>query len=105
MARKSIFQHSALISNLITQEQLDDALQALRHSQRDSKASGEVEVLDVEVSDEQLASQLVYNGVISEYQAEQLKSADELRRKALSTDVFSPDSLAKQSPRTAEEAA
>ncbi len=43
--------------------------------------------------------------IISNDEAELLKSADELRRKALSTDVFSPDSLAKQSPRTAEEAA
>ena len=74
MARKSIFRHSALISDLVTQEQLDDALGALRDSQRNSQALGEVEVLAVEISDEQLAGQLVYNGVISEYQAEQLKS-------------------------------
>jgi serine/threonine protein kinase len=71
MARKSIFQHSALISELVTQEQLDDALDALTDAQR---ATEGVEVLQVEVSDEQLADQLVYNGVISSYQAEQLKS-------------------------------
>jgi len=71
MARKSIFQHSALISELVTQEQLDDALDALADAQR---ATEGVEVLQVEVSDEQLADQLVYNGVISSYQAEQLKS-------------------------------
>ena len=71
MARKSVFQHSALISDLVTQEQMKDALDALADAQR---ASEGVEVLQVEVSDEQLADQLVYNGVISEYQAEQLKS-------------------------------
>lgn len=71
MARKSVFQHSALISDLVTQEQMKDALDALVDAQR---ASEGVEVLQVEVSDEQLADQLVYNGVISEYQAEQLKS-------------------------------
>lgn len=74
MARKSVFQHSALISDLVTQEQMDDALKALRNAQHTSVASGEIDVLEVEVSDEQLADQLVYNGVISEYQAEQLKS-------------------------------
>lgn len=71
MARKSVFQHSALISDLVTQEQMKDALDALADAQR---ASEGVEVLQVEVSDEQLADQLVYNGVISDYQAEQLKS-------------------------------
>ena len=71
MARKSVFQHSALISDLVTQEQMKDALDALMDAQR---ASEGVEVLQVEVSDEQLADQLVYNGVISDYQAEQLKS-------------------------------
>ena len=71
MARKSVFQHSALISDLVTQEQMKDALDALADAQRASEGG---EVLQVEVSDEQLADQLVYNGVISEYQAEQLKS-------------------------------
>lgn len=71
MARKSVFQHSALISDLVTQEQMKDALDALVDAQR---ASEGVEILQVEVSDEQLADQLVYNGVISDYQAEQLKS-------------------------------
>ena len=71
MARKSVFQHSALISDLVTQEQVKDALDALVDAQR---ASEGVEILQVEVSDEQLADQLVYNGVISDYQAEQLKS-------------------------------
>ena len=71
MARKSVFQHSALISDLVTQEQMKDALDALADAQR---ASEGVEILQVEVSDEQLADQLVYNGVISDYQAEQLKS-------------------------------
>jgi serine/threonine protein kinase len=50
---------------------MKDALDALMDAQR---ASEGVEVLQVEVSDEQLADQLVFNGVISEYQAEQLKS-------------------------------
>ena len=71
MARKSVFQHSALISDLVPQEQMNDALDALVDAQR---ASEGVEILQVEVSDEQLADQLVYNGVISDYQAEQLKS-------------------------------
>ena len=71
MARKSIFQHSALISDLVTREQMEDALDALVDAQRVSEG---VEVLQVEISDEQLADQLVYNGVISDYQAEQLKS-------------------------------
>ena len=71
MARKSVFQYSALISDLVTQEQMKDALDALADAQLASEGG---EVLQVEVSDEQLADQLVYNGVISEYQAEQLKS-------------------------------
>lgn len=75
MARKSVFQHSALISELVTQEQLDDALQALEDAQLTSLPEAGVDVQEnVQVSDQQLADQLVYNGVISEYQAEQLKS-------------------------------
>tara|TARA_B100000676_G_scaffold309697_1_gene374018 strand:+ start:320 stop:1693 length:1374 start_codon:yes stop_codon:yes gene_type:complete len=74
MARKSIFQHSALISDLVTQEQMDDALQSLRQARKSETDSAEVEVLEMDISDGQLAEQLVYNGVISAYQAEQLKS-------------------------------
>ncbi len=74
MARKSVFQHSAIISDLVTKEQMDDALEALRYAQLDSATIDGIELLEVEVSDQQLAAQLVYNGVISEYQAEQLQS-------------------------------
>jgi len=74
MARKSVFQHSAIISDLVTKEQMDDALEALRYAQLDSATIDGIELLEVEVSDQQLAAQLVYNGIISEYQAEQLQS-------------------------------
>ena len=73
MARKSAFQHSALISNLVTQEQMDDALHSLRQASQSSVES-EVGILEGAISDTQLAEQLVYNGVISTYQAEQLQS-------------------------------
>jgi hypothetical protein len=53
---------------------------------------------------ETIANALEKN-IITSDEAEQLTKADVLRRKALSTDVFAKDSLAKQSPRTAEEAA
>ena len=73
MARKSAFQHSALISNLVTQEQMDDALHSLRQASQ-SSVENEVGILEGTISDTQLAEQLVYNGVISTYQAEQLQS-------------------------------
>ena len=73
MARKSAFQHSALISNLVTQEQMDDALHSLRQASQNSVES-EVGIIEGAISDTQLAEQLVYNGVISTYQAEQLQS-------------------------------
>jgi len=43
--------------------------------------------------------------VITEHEAEQLKRADALRRKALSTDVFKPGTLGKQAVKNTEKAA
>ena len=58
MARKSAFQHSALISNLVTQEQMDDALHSLRQASQ-SSVENEVGILEGTISDTQLAEQLV----------------------------------------------
>ena len=66
MVKKSVFQHSALLSRLVTQEQLDESLQLLR-SNRDA-------AVEVVSSDADLAQHLVYSGIISDYQAEQLKT-------------------------------
>ncbi|MBT4694291.1 MAG: serine/threonine protein kinase [Planctomycetaceae bacterium] len=66
MVKKSVFQHAALRSNLITQSQLDESLKLLQ-----AKESAAV---DVVISDDELAKHLVYSGIVSEYQAEQLKT-------------------------------
>ena len=66
MVKKSVFQHAALRSNLITQSQLDESLEVLRA--KDSAA------VDVVISDDELSKYLVYSGIVSEYQAEQLKT-------------------------------
>jgi serine/threonine protein kinase len=65
MVKKSVFQYAALRSNLITQSQLDESLELLRAKGTDS--------VDV-VSDDELADHLVYAGIVSEYQSEQLKT-------------------------------
>lgn len=62
VVRKSVFQHSALASGLLSQEDLDEALAALR-------AEGEKHA-----SDERLAQRLVSMGRINAWQAEQLRS-------------------------------
>ena len=66
MVKKSVFQHAALRSNLITPLQLDESLQLLRANESDA--------VDVVISDDELAKHLVYSGIVSEYQAEQLKT-------------------------------
>jgi len=66
MVKKSVFQHAALRSNLITQSQLDESLDLLR--------AKESTAVDVVVSDDELSKHLVYSGIVSEYQAEQLKT-------------------------------
>ncbi|MBT4723653.1 MAG: serine/threonine protein kinase [Planctomycetaceae bacterium] len=66
MVKKSVFQHAALRSNLVTQPQLDESLEILR-----AKESASV---DVVISDDELAEHLVYSGIVSQYQAEQLKT-------------------------------
>jgi serine/threonine protein kinase len=66
MVKKSVFQHAALRSNLITQSQLDESLGLLR--------AKESTAVDVVVSDDELSKHLVYSGIVSEYQAEQLKT-------------------------------
>jgi|TARA_B110000438_G_scaffold73743_1_gene73872 serine/threonine protein kinase len=66
MVKKSVFQHAALRSNLITQSQLDESLQLL--------CASDLDAVDVVISDDDLAKHLVYSGIVSEYQAEQLKT-------------------------------
>jgi len=66
MVKKSVFQYAALRSNLITQSQLDGSLELLRAKEPDS--------VDVVILDDELAEHLVYSGIVSEYQSEQLKT-------------------------------
>jgi len=61
---KSVFQQSALASGLITQEELDEALELLRSSGRKH---------DKPVNDERLAKKLVALGRLNRWQAEQLR--------------------------------
>jgi len=67
-ASKSIFRNSALLSGLVTQEQIDDALARLH------VAAGADGLAVVKVDDQELAAQLVADGLITTYQAEQLKN-------------------------------
>jgi serine/threonine protein kinase len=65
---RSVLQQSALISGLVTREQLDSALAAARRPEFGPPAPR------VEVTDDQLAQQLVEMGLVTSYQAEQLKA-------------------------------
>lgn len=67
MAR-SFFRNTALLSNLVTQEQLDNALSAVRQSE------DQPSLPLVDVDDSALAAKLVEMGVLTAYQAEQIKS-------------------------------
>lgn len=65
---RTIFRNSALLSRLLTQEQLDAALDELRGPQGSSPAQ------QVEVPDDVLAVKLVKMKLLTSYQAEQLKA-------------------------------
>lgn len=61
---KSVFQQSALASGLVTQEELDEALELIRSSSRKP---------DKPINDERLAKKLVALGRLNRWQAEQLR--------------------------------
>ncbi|HPZ82919.1 MAG TPA: protein kinase, partial [Thermogutta sp.] len=63
-ARQTGFEHCALVSGLVTQEQLDEAWQRLR-----AKPSSQLEDVPIE---ERLAQQLVELGYLNNWQAKQL---------------------------------
>ena len=67
-AGKSIFRNSALISGLVTQDQIDNALARCHAS------AGADGMAVIRVTDEELARQLVADGILTAYQAEQLKN-------------------------------
>ncbi|HVC95393.1 MAG TPA: serine/threonine-protein kinase, partial [Pirellulales bacterium] len=62
---KSVFQQTALASGLVTQEELDEAIELLRAS---SRKHGKP------ISDERLAKKLVALGRLNKWQAEQLRT-------------------------------
>jgi serine/threonine protein kinase len=66
--QSSTLQRACLLSGLVTREQLEQALQAARMPATGPPAPR------VEVTDDQLARQMVSMGVITTYQAEQLKA-------------------------------
>lgn len=68
LSNRSIFRDSALLSGLVAQEQLDRAVATLR-----SEPQALAAVLG-EVGDDELAARLVTLGVLTPYQAEQLKA-------------------------------
>jgi eukaryotic-like serine/threonine-protein kinase len=67
-SKRSLFRETALISGLVSREQIDRAIAQLRTRPDDLPTPLE------QVSDDDLASQLVDMGVITYYQADQLKA-------------------------------
>ena len=65
--KKSLFRTAALVSHLLTRDQLDRAEAALRLGTLDQTATA------IEISDAQLAKKLVEMGLLTPYQAEQLQ--------------------------------
>lgn len=61
----SVFQHSAIVSGLLTQQDLDEAVAAVRAGRKKPHS---------EVSDERLAEKLVSMGRLNRWQAEQLRA-------------------------------
>ncbi|MEX2175125.1 MAG: serine/threonine-protein kinase, partial [Pirellulaceae bacterium] len=68
---RSVFRNLALLSELVSKEQLDEAVESLRRPGKGSPASA-VDV--VEIEDSALASRLVQQGILSPYQVKELKS-------------------------------
>ncbi len=65
----SILQQSSLVSGLVTQEQIDEAIASVRRAlSKDSPAPR------VEVTDDELGAELIAMGLLTHYQSEQLKS-------------------------------
>jgi serine/threonine protein kinase len=67
-SKRSLFRETALMSGLVSKEQIDRAIAALR-----SRSDGLPTPLE-QVNDDDLASQLVEMGVITHYQSDQLKA-------------------------------
>jgi eukaryotic-like serine/threonine-protein kinase len=68
ISNRSVFRDSALLSGLVTQEQLDRAIAAIRSGPQTLPTSLE------DVSDAELAAKLVETRVLTPYQADQLKT-------------------------------
>jgi serine/threonine protein kinase len=66
-AIKSVFRNSALLSKLVTQQQIDDALTRL-HAAGGERVPGDA------IEDQELAGQLIADGLLTTYQADQLKN-------------------------------
>lgn len=67
-SKRSVFRETALLSGLVTQEQLDEAISGIRSSSPDLAAP------DQEIPDDLLADHLVQYGIVTTYQADQLRS-------------------------------
>jgi eukaryotic-like serine/threonine-protein kinase len=67
-SKRSIFRETALVSCLVTKEQIDRAIAALRANPDDLPTPLE------QVDDDELAARLIEMGVITHYQADQLKA-------------------------------
>lgn len=65
--RRSVFRNSAILSGLVTQEQIDRALQALTAPQGDAAST-------TDIDDGQLAEKLVELKILTGYQAKQLEA-------------------------------
>ncbi len=68
--KRSTFSSAAILSGIVTQEQIDAALEALATQGGRAPAT----TATVEISDDQLADQLVQMGVLTSYQSVQLKA-------------------------------
>lgn len=64
---RSMFRNSALLSGLVTQDQVDEAIAHLR-------SSGSLSATAVELDDSLLAARLVEKGILTPYQADQIRS-------------------------------
>lgn len=64
---RSMFRNSALLSGLVTQDQIDEAVAYLR-------ASGDVPATLVDLDDSLLSARLVEKGILTPYQSDQIRS-------------------------------
>lgn len=66
-ANQSVFRKSAIISGLVTEDQLKNAIVEIKKTMSGASSAGEID-------DKTIASKLMEQGVISEYQADQLNA-------------------------------